>query len=59
MVKSLKNSLNEKLPGLHTLFDNVYHEKPQMLIDQEKEFLEHIKKFEKDYDLSKFDGQFN
>lgn len=54
MRSALKNATNELLPEVDQLFEQVYDEMPQNLIEQRQELREHIRKYPDDYSLEKF-----
>mmetsp|Transcript_8331 Transcript_8331/g.11461 ORF Transcript_8331/g.11461 Transcript_8331/m.11461 type:complete len:147 (-) Transcript_8331:141-581(-) len=49
VLKSMESAEKRSKPKLSTLFEDVYYDKPDHLINQEKELMEHIKKYSEQY----------
>ncbi|CAK4687896.1 unnamed protein product [Aphanomyces euteiches] len=49
VLQALTNAEAKGYPDAHTMFDDVYHEKPKHILEQEKEMLEHIAKYPDHY----------
>lgn len=52
---ALASAIDEKLPPIDMLFEDVYDEKPTHLLDQERDLLEHLKEYGEHYNLDKFE----